>query len=125
MKRVLVVEDDAPVALALRVRLEHAGYEVEIATNGLAGVNCVWNSHPDVMILDIVMPAGGGFRVAESARSLLATRAIPIIFTTAYKDPSFRKQAEEMGAAGFLEKPYDAGMLLELIERVTAPSCKV
>jgi CheY-like chemotaxis protein len=73
--------------------------------------------HPDLMVLDILMPGGNGFVVAERIQDLEAMLGIPCIFLTASKQPGLREQARRLGAAGFFEKPYDAGALLATIRK--------
>jgi CheY-like chemotaxis protein len=69
---------------------------------------------PDLVLLDISMPAGNGFTVAERMRSAVPDPA-PIIFLTASKQPGFRERARALGAAGYFEKPYEAETLLAAV----------
>jgi DNA-binding response OmpR family regulator len=118
MAKILVVEDDKKIALALMVRLRAKGHDVSIAQDALAGLNLANTQKPNLVLLDIGMPAGGGFGLAEKMQNLSATAGTPIIFLTASKDPQYRKRAEELGAAAYVEKPYDADDLLATIDRV-------
>jgi DNA-binding response OmpR family regulator len=113
MKKILIVEDDQDVAKALAVRLKSAGYEVTVAPDAMTGVAAARKIQPDLALLDISLPAGNGFTVAEKIRELLVT-ATPIIFLTASKKPGLRQVAQNLGAA-FFEKPYDADELLAAI----------
>jgi DNA-binding response OmpR family regulator len=114
MKKILIVEDDQNIAKALAIRLKNAGYEVTVAPDAMTGVSTALKIQPDLAILDISMPAGNGFTVAEKIQELVVT-ATPIIFLTASKQPGLRQLAADVGAAGFFEKPYDADELLEAI----------
>lgn len=113
-KKVLIVEDDQNIALALALRLQAAGYETSTAHDALTGVKSALGLQPDLVLLDISMPAGSGFTVAERMRSASPT-PIPIIFLTASKQPGLRERAEELGAAGYFEKPYEADALLTAV----------
>ena len=113
MKKILIVEDDQNIANALAIRLKSAGYEVTVAADALTGVVAARRIQPDLAVLDISLPAGNGFTVAEKIRELVAT-ATPIIFLTASKQPGLRQEAQGLGAA-FFEKPYDADELLAAI----------
>ena len=113
-KKVLIVEDDQKIALALALRLQSAGYETSTAYDALTGVKSALSLQPDLVLLDISMPAGSGFTVAERMRSASPT-PIPIIFLTASKQPGLRERAEELGAAGYFEKPYEAEALLTAV----------
>ncbi|HKX62431.1 MAG TPA: response regulator [Verrucomicrobiae bacterium] len=116
LKRVLVIEDDHKLALGLAVRLKSAGYEASMAHDALSGVNAALQYRPDLVLLDIAMPAGDGFVVAERMRKLLST-STPIIFLTGTAQPGSREKAMAMGACAFFEKPVEPGELLAVVER--------
>jgi two-component system response regulator ArlR len=115
MKKILIVEDDQNIAKALAVRLKSAGYQVTVAPDAVAGVSSAVKTQPDLALLDISLPAGTGFTVADRIKELLPV-ATPFIFLTASKQPGLREKAKELGAAAFFEKPYDAEDLLAAIE---------
>ena len=112
MKKILIVEDDRKIAMALVVRLKANGYEVIAAFDAMAGVEMAVKHLPDLVILDISMPAGSGFDVAERIRDLAPTAGTPIIFITASHRPEFVTRAAEMGAVAFIEKPFHDGELI-------------
>ena len=114
-KKILIVEDDRKIGMSLSLRLESVGYEVRLAQDALVGVSMAVKNEPDLLILDISMPAGDGFKVAERVRALVLD-TMPIIFLTASKQPSFRTKAAELGAAAFFEKPFKSNELLAAIE---------
>jgi DNA-binding response OmpR family regulator len=114
VKKILIVEDDQNIAKALAIRLKSAGYEVTVAPDAMTGVAAALKIQPDLAMLDVSLPAGNGFTVAEKIRELLVT-ATPIIFLTASKQRGLRHKAQDLGAAGFFEKPYDADELLAAI----------
>ncbi len=120
MKTILVVEDDTRIAAALGVRLEAAGYEVLTAADGLGGLKLALNNRPDLILMDIWMPVGIGFSVAQRLQSVGLT-GIPIIFITASKLKGLREAAKQLGAVDFFEKPYDSEQLLEAISRALEP----
>jgi DNA-binding response OmpR family regulator len=109
--RILLVEDDLKIAMGLGIRLKAAGYEPTLAHDGLAGVNAAVKTKPDLLLLDISIPAGNGFTVAERIQTVIPT-PIPMIFLTASKRPEFLERAKELGAVGFFEKPFQADALL-------------
>jgi DNA-binding response OmpR family regulator len=120
MKKILIIEDDRKIAMTLTVRLKSAGYEATTAYDALTGVNAAVKNPPDLVLLDICLPVGNGFTVAEQIQTLVPT-PIPIIFITASKQPSFRQRANELGAAGYFEKPYEAEELLAAIQNALKP----
>lgn len=111
-----MVEDDKKIALALAVRLKAKGYHTIVTHDALGGVSTAVKEKPDLLVLDISMPAGGGFSVAQRLRNRADTAAIPIIFITASKRTDFKKQAAELGAVAYFEKPYDADLLVATIQ---------
>lgn len=117
MKRILIIEDDPRITAALKVRLTARGYEILTAGNGFEGLKLAMNSRPDLLLLDIMMPMGMGFSVAERLKAV-GLGHIPIIFITASKRTGLRRTAAKLGAAGFFEKPYDADELVSAIELI-------
>ena len=120
MKNILIIEDDRKIAMALTLRIKSAGYEATTAYDTLSGVNAAIKNPPDLVLLDICLPVGNGFTVAEEIQTLVRT-PIPINFITASKQPGFRQKASELGAAGYFEKPYEAEELLAAIQNALNP----
>jgi DNA-binding response OmpR family regulator len=118
-KKILIIEDDPQIALALGLRMKQAGYDPTSAHDALSGVQTAVRCLPDLVLLDITMPAGDGFTVAERIRKL-APVPIPFIFITGSKQPLLRARAEKMGAAGFFEKPYNTRDLLSTVQSALA-----
>jgi len=117
-KRVLIVEDDEKVARALAIRMGAAGFETMVANDAMTGVRCAVNTKPDLVVLDISLPAGDGFAVAERIQANIAN-PMPIIFLTASKRADFRQRAHDLGAVAFFEKPYEPEALLAAVREVT------
>lgn len=115
-RRILIVEDDQRITRALTIRLEAAGYEVLVAQDGSTGLTAAVREEPDLLLLDISMPAGGGFFIAEHAPERAQLAGVPIVFITASKAPELRKRARELGAVGFIEKPYKSRQMLSMID---------
>jgi DNA-binding response OmpR family regulator len=118
-KQVLIIEDDQKIAMALALRLKAAGYGTTTAYDALTGLKAAINNPPALVLLDISMPAGDGFSVAERIQTLIPTPT-PIIFLTASKKPDFRERAKKLGAAGYFEKPYEAEELFGAIREALA-----
>jgi DNA-binding response OmpR family regulator len=104
---ILVADDDMDLVTALSIRLRAAGYRVLGAYDGDQAYKLAQESKPDLIILDVRMPAGGGFSSLDKMKHSLTTRSIPVIFLTAFDDDEMREEARRMGAAGFFRKPFD------------------
>jgi DNA-binding response OmpR family regulator len=117
MKRILIVEDDEKIALALQVRLKANRYAVSVASDAIVGASLGRTVKPDLILLDISMPGGDGFQLAETFHNILETSGTPIIFITASKNPELLQKVTDLGAAGLFEKPFDTEKLLYSIER--------
>jgi len=112
-KKILVVDDELDVAKALKIRLKASGYNVVLAGDSVQGFMMANKEKPDLIILDIMIPGGGGFVVAERLKQSTATHHIPIIFLTGISGGE--DKAYKIGASGYLMKPYQPEKLLETI----------
>lgn len=117
MKKILIVEDDESVAKALNLRMQSAGYETAVAGDAIQGLSRATSFLPDLVLLDINLPAGNGIDVAHRIRSLLPPQT-PIIFLTASRQPGLVERATAVGSPiGFLEKPYSPTTLMAATRR--------
>ena len=120
MKKILIADDDRKITAALSARLTSCGYEVMTAANGFDALKMIVTNKPALVLMDIWMPTGLGFSVAERMRAHgLST---PVIFLTASRMHGLRAAAQRVGAAGFVEKPYDPAELLQTIEQTLSPA---
>ncbi|HVC33923.1 MAG TPA: response regulator [Chloroflexota bacterium] len=113
--RVLVVDDDPSIREMLSDFLAMEGYEVETAADGSEGLRAVEESSPSVIVLDMRMPVLDGWGFARELRE--RGIKLPILVVTAAQSP--RRWAEEIGADGYLAKPFDLIDLLTAIERIS------
>jgi DNA-binding response OmpR family regulator len=116
-RRVFVADDDPDIVLALRIRLEAAGYEVLTAMDGREAIDGIQASHPDVAILDINMPEANAFGVLDSLRDS-GMSSLPVIFLTADTQEKSQVKAFHRGIRHYLTKPYDPKTLLLLVDHV-------
>lgn len=116
-KKILVVDDERDIVKVLVIRLQSSGYEVITAFDGAQGVFMAHKEKPDLVILDIRMPAGDGFSVAERLKRSSHTWTIPIIFLTGSPEQEAEGRAMELGARFFVKKPYDPEELLDAVKR--------
>src|SRR4030043_1937013 len=112
-RKVLVVDDEQDVAQALKVRLKANGFNVVLASDSVQAYTMANKEKPDLILLDIMIPGGGGFVVIERLKQSQTTHHIPIIFLTGISGGEER--AYKVGASGYLMKPYQPEKLLETI----------
>ena len=115
MKKLVIVEDDPDISRSLTIRLSKAGYEVHTCSDAVLAMSRIRSAAPDLVVLDISMPGGTGFEIVERMREVPEVASIPCVFITASKRPDFRERADELGAVGYFEKPYDAHALLDCV----------
>ena len=116
--RILIVEDDLEIANVLRLRLRGAGYQVRTAHDGQQGLIEAGTFEPDAMILDLRMPVMDGLSVLRAMRQKAETQFLPVIVLSANVDGVSKRKAQELGARYFLDKPYEAARLLQLVKAV-------
>ena len=105
-KKVLIVDDEPGIVRLLSMRLKARGYEVFEAYDGLECVNVAVKKIPDLILLDIKMPQGGGIGAFEKLIQHEATKRIPVIFMTAYPSEEIQTQVRRMGAKECISKPF-------------------
>ena len=121
-KKILIVDDERDIVKVVMIRLQGAGYEVVTAFDGAQGVFMAHKEKPDLIILDIRMPAGNGFSVAQRLKRSMHTFTIPVIFLTGSPEKNAEKKAMALGARFYIKKPYDPEELLDAIKRALEES---
>src|SRR5437899_5966796 len=112
--KILIIEDDANIAQLLRLYLEQANYTVLVASDGVAGLELHAREQPDLVILDLMLPALDGMEVCRRIRAVAST---PILMLTARQGEEDRIAGLELGADDYLVKPFSPR---ELVSRVKA-----
>lgn len=122
MTKVLVVDDEAPIRLLCRVNLEAEGMEVIEAADGQTGLDMARSEQPDVILLDVMMPAMDGWQVAEQLVDDVRAGQIPLIFLTARAELRDRARGLELGGVDYITKPFNpvelASVVQGLLDRV-------
>jgi DNA-binding response OmpR family regulator len=111
-KKILVVDDEQDWVDLLSMRLKSEGYDVEVALDGLQGMMQISKVNPDLVLLDIMMPAGGGLNVLKNVRMNEKTVKLPVIVITCKTDSKTKDQAEKLGVSGYFIKPVDMAMVM-------------
>ncbi len=114
-KKILIVDDDSVFALMLTKKLAQAGHQVFTALDGSQAVQMAHREAPDLVLLDIRLPAGGGAGVLKNLQSSAKTINIPIIAMSASDDLETKQSVADYCLEGFLKKPFDFGQLLKKI----------
>lgn len=120
MARVLVIDDEPDVRWLLRLSLERIGHEVLLAEDGLRGVAMAQRQHPDVVVVDLMMPVMDGYGVIDALAKDDRTAHLPVLVLTAKALPEDQARCEEAGARRFLTKPFDPEELAVELARVLA-----
>jgi CheY-like chemotaxis protein len=116
-KTVLVVDDDRPTRALCRTALEDVGFRVLEAADGKAALASVRTEHPDLILLDIMMPGISGWEVTSALLADRATDEIPIVFISARTELADRMRAFDLGAQGYVTKPFDPRGLAETVAK--------
>lgn len=117
-KRILIIDDEPKVVRLLSLRLKENEYETFAAYDGYQGIKMAREVKPDLILLDLEMPAGGGVSTFNDLRASFYTSLIPIIFITGVPGDEVKKLIMELGADGFFPKPFKFVELLKKIEEL-------
>ncbi len=115
---ILLADDDRDLLNALRIRLLEHDFEVATASDSYGALAIAVEKHPDLMVLDINMPAGDGFSVQERLRQLEPLSNVPVIYVTGDKSERLDDVAEQFGAAELFHKPFDTDVLAQRIREI-------
>lgn len=118
--KILIVDDDPDLRQALRLRLRANHYDTVHAVDGYSAIALAYKEHPNLIILDLGLPAGDGYMVLDRLQRDNKLSCIPVIVLTARDPQSSERRALDAGAAAFFQKPADNAELLEVI-RATLP----
>lgn len=116
---VLAIDDSRTIRTLLRQTLEEAGFEVHCAEDGLQGVAKFTELEPDVVVTDINMPNLDGFGVISQLRGGEIRSFVPIIVLTTENSSELKGKARDLGATGWIVKPFDDAALVNVLRRVT------
>jgi CheY-like chemotaxis protein len=117
MKRILVIEDEAPIRANLIRFLRLEGFETFEAPDGEAGLAMAIEIEPDLIFCDVMMPRMDGFALLDAMRLDARVRDIPFYFLSASAEPERLELAMEKGALGYLTKPFNLTQLHEILRR--------
>lgn len=117
-RKILICEDEEDLRSSMRTLFLAKGYEVVSAYNVERGIEKVHKEIPDLVMLDLGLPGGGGFKILENIKNSDKTKNIPVIVLTAIPLEETEEKAYKMGAAAYLHKPFSSPELIEKVGEV-------
>lgn len=115
MKKILIVDDHAPVLRVLKLGIEEAGYEVDTASNGSECLVKLCSEQPDFLVTDIDMPRMGGRELCQAIAEQFPERSFPIVVLTSRTEMEHRDWTRDIDNLTFMEKPVSVRRLLSQI----------
>ncbi len=118
--KILIVDDNEDARMILRKTLQHDGYEVDEAPNGIEALKISEQTPPDIIVSDVLMPEMDGFRLCRKIKQNEQLRKVPFIFyTSTYTDPKNENLAMSLGAVRYIIKPIAIDKFLEIIREIS------
>jgi DNA-binding response OmpR family regulator len=117
---IVIAEDEPQIANLVKFKLEKSGYEVMWGENGKLALEIVMEHHPDLVILDVMMPIMDGFEVLRSMKEAAETKDIPVIMLTARVMEADVLKGFETGAVDYLTKPFSVSELTARVKSALA-----
>ena len=114
--RVLIIDDDKAIVTLMTALLRKEGFQVLAAFDAASGLMAAQKQRPDLILLDLQMPAGGGAVVWQRIAGSANLQGTPVVFVTATNVPGFAREKESEGAAGVILKPFDPETFADLVK---------
>jgi len=124
MAKILIVEDNYDTAKMLEKRVSGWGFDAMLAYDTDSAIALVSREKPDLVLLDLMLPAGGGELVLSKIRTSPATKGTPVIVISAITDEECMRTVEKMGISAYIQKPYEPDKLLATIREALAEGGK-
>ncbi len=115
-KKVLIVDDDPDIIMAIRFGLEQEGIACIEAHDGEEALNKAKKERPDLMVLDVMLPGISGYKIARLLKYDRSYASIPIIMLTGRADEKDRELGEQTGADAYVTKPFDREAFVDLVK---------
>ena len=116
-KRILIVDDEPDLLMALKIRLTAAGFDVIMGKDGAEGLEKARNEKPDLILLDLMLPKINGYKVCRFLKFDENYKNIPVIMLTARAEEDDKTLGMETGADEYMTKPFDNKELISLINK--------
>ena len=115
--KVLIIDDDHFILKMTTLMLEKSGYDVRVADNWRYGMELCMEWHPDVVLLDLMLPERSGWDILDEIKAKKEYTVPPILIFTATDTPSMDEEAKQHGALGLIQKPFGKTQLIDIIEK--------
>lgn len=123
--KLLIVDDEPEIGELLAYNFKKKGFDVMTVQNGYSGFDTVKSFHPDVIILDIMMPYVNGISMCRQLKKDERYKNIPVLFLSATNDAQLIRSALDAGGEKFLSKPIHLNVLIETVVNMYNDSCKI
>lgn len=121
--RILLIEDDPDIQRMVQLSLKYqGGHQVSVAAGGVEGLQKAVAENPDLILLDVMMPEMDGYETCKALKSQAGTRHIPVVFLSARAQQAEIQKGRELGAIGYLVKPFDPMTLSSQLEAIMRSS---
>lgn len=118
-KNILLIDDEETIQEVVQLGIEiEAGWQVAIASSGLAGIDLAQNQQPDAILLDVMMPGMDGIDTLSHLKTNDRTSNIPVIFLTAKAQAAEKKQFQSLGVVDVITKPFNSMILASQIAKI-------
>jgi DNA-binding response OmpR family regulator len=124
-RKILIVDDDPDIRQGLHVRLQYSGYSTCFADDALSCIAVASKEEPDLILLDLGLPAGDGFVLIDRLKVHPALSTIPIVVVSARDARANRPRAIAAGAMAYMQKPVDNAELLAVIRKALVGSAPI
>lgn len=118
MAHIVVADDDPDILSIVCMSLEAMGHTVERATNGREAVTLAKASHPNLVVMDLMMPEMNGYEATQALKSDPATAAIPVLALTAKAMRGDEERGRSAGVDAYLTKPFRISQVIEVVEKM-------
>jgi two-component system OmpR family response regulator len=115
---ILIAEDEPSILESLDFILRRAGWSISSVTDGDAVLGALRRSPPKLVVLDVMLPKRSGFDILKQIRADDVLRTMPVLILTAKGQAKDRRTAEELGADGFVTKPYANAEVIDEVRRL-------
>lgn len=118
MKKILMIDDEPAILEMYRLKFEERGFTVTTALNSDDGFTAAIREHPDIILLDIVMPKTNGLDLLKALKENEETKNVPVIMTTNLPENTSGQKAKELGAEGYIVKAeYEPKSIVTMVEK--------